>query len=209
MPPRRATRNTRAKAPATLSPEEQQVQRTFIAFSCLLQPKCTATRPVQPASGGLWQAVRKPESRGCEGGEGSGRLDRHPLQVVVAFIAFVTTLLSGWKWWKFPWRPNRWSGKIIMSRIQVVPLVWARLSQTQSMTQWLRRWKLRWNNRCYSTSSTFYTLQVEVIKTAIKNTTVKKAARKKRGAGYGDENIEPPTVTQGSLFLIIRGETTL
>ena len=39
--------------------------------------------------------------------------------------------------------------------------------------------------------------QVEVIKTAIKNTTVKKAARKKR-AGYGDENIEPPTVTRTS-----------
>ena len=40
-------------------------------------------------------------------------------------------------------------------------------------------------------------LQVEVIKTAIKNTTVKKAARKKRG-GYGDENMEPPTVTRTS-----------
>jgi len=39
--------------------------------------------------------------------------------------------------------------------------------------------------------------QVEVIKTAIKNTTVKKAARKKRG-GYGDENMEPPTVTRTS-----------
>merc|ERR1711971_273519 len=39
--------------------------------------------------------------------------------------------------------------------------------------------------------------QVGVIKTAIKNTTVKKAARKKR-AGYGDENIEPPTVTRTS-----------
>ena len=42
-----------------------------------------------------------------------------------------------------------------------------------------------------------YTLQVEVIKTAIKNTTVKKAARKKR-FGYGDENMEPPTVTRTS-----------
>ena len=42
-------------------------------------------------------------------------------------------------------------------------------------------------------------MQVEVIKTAIKNTTVKKAARKKRGAGYGDENMEPPcTVTRTS-----------
>jgi len=40
--------------------------------------------------------------------------------------------------------------------------------------------------------------QVEVIKTAIKNTTVKKAARKKRGMGYGDENMEPPTVTRTS-----------
>merc|ERR1711971_777405 len=39
--------------------------------------------------------------------------------------------------------------------------------------------------------------QVGVIKTAIKNTTVKKAARKKR-AGYGDENMEPPTVTRTS-----------
>ena len=41
------------------------------------------------------------------------------------------------------------------------------------------------------------TSQVEVIRTAIKNTTVKKAARKKR-AGYGDENMEPPTVTRTS-----------
>merc|ERR1719411_349835 len=39
--------------------------------------------------------------------------------------------------------------------------------------------------------------QVEGIRTAIKNTTVKKAARKKR-AGYGDENMEPPTVTRTS-----------
>ena len=57
--------------------------------------------------------------------------------------------------------------------------------------------------RCRSEVSRVYrpsacnTLQVEVIKTAIKNTTVKKAARKKR-AGYGDENVEPPTVTRTS-----------
>merc|ERR1719411_163688 len=40
--------------------------------------------------------------------------------------------------------------------------------------------------------------QVEVIKTAIKNTTVKKAARKKQNRYGVDENMEPPTVTRTS-----------
>lgn len=52
MPPRRATRNTRAKGPTTLSPEDQQVSGKRRS-EALLQYHLTVARPVQPPPGGL------------------------------------------------------------------------------------------------------------------------------------------------------------
>ena len=93
MPPRRATRNTRAKGPTTLSPEDQQVSSKRRSET-LLQYHLTVARPVQPPSGGLWQAVREPQSRGYEGSQGGGRLHCHPLQVCAGWNTCQLSILT-------------------------------------------------------------------------------------------------------------------
>jgi len=149
MPPRRATRNTRAKAPATLSPEDQQLRDQCNLLLADFDKQCENLKA---------EAVREAKAAA----DSIATLYRLEMMK----IPMETKVM---KWEDYYEQNSRSALGLSKAVAEAVDDSVVEAVDTQ----------------------------VEVIKTAIKNTTVKKAARKKR-AGYGDENIEPPTVTRTS-----------
>jgi len=151
MPPRRATRNTRAKAPATLSPEDQQLRDQCNLLLADFDKQCENLKA---------EAVREAKAAA----DSIATLYRLEMMK----IPMETKAM---KWEDYYEQNSRSALGLSKAVAEAVDDSVVEAVDTQ----------------------------VEVIKTAIKNTTVKKAARKKRGAGYGDENMEPPcTVTRTS-----------
>lgn len=150
MPPRRATRNTRAKAPATLSPEEQQLRDQCNLLLADFDKQCENLKA---------EGVREAKAAA----DSIATLYRLEMMK----IPMETKSMK----WEDYYEQNSRSALGLSNAVAD--------AVDDSVVEAVDT-------------------QVEVIKTAIKNTTVKKAARKKRGAGYGDENIEPPTVTRTS-----------
>jgi hypothetical protein len=149
MPPRRATRNTRAKAPATLSPEDQQLRDQCNLLLADFDKQCENLKA---------EAVREAKAAA----DSIATLYRLEMMK----IPMETKVMK----WEDYYEQNSRSA----------------LGLSKAVAEAV-------DDSVMEAVDT----QVEVIKTAIKNTTVKKAARKKR-AGYGDENVEPPTVTRTS-----------
>jgi len=149
MPPRRATRNTRAKGPTTLSPEDQQLRDQCNLLLADFDKQCENLKA---------EAMREAKAAA----DSIATLYRLELMK----IPMETKAMK----WEDYFEQNSTSALGLSSAVADVV--------DDSVVEAVDN-------------------QVEVIKTAIKNTTVKKAARKKRG-GYGDENMEPPTVTRTS-----------
>jgi len=150
MPPRRATRNTRAKGPATLSPEDQQLRDQCNLLLADFDKQCENLKA---------EAVREAKAAA----DSIATLYRLEMMK----IPMETKAM---KWEDYYEQNSRSALGLSKTVAEAVDDSVVEAVDTQ----------------------------VEVIKTAIKNTTVKKAARKKRGMGYGDENMEPPTVTRTS-----------
>lgn len=150
MPPRRATRNTRAKAPAALSPEEQQLRDQCNLLLADFDKQCENLKA---------EAVREAKAAA----DSIATLYRLEMMK----IPMETKVMK----WEDYYEQNSRSALGLSNAVAE--------AVDDSVVEAVDN-------------------QVEVIKTAIKNTTVKKAARKKRVAGYGDENMEPPTVTRTS-----------
>jgi len=149
MPPRRATRNTRAKGPATLSPEDQQLRDQCNLLLADFDKQCENLKA---------EAVREAKAAA----DSIATLYRLEMMK----IPMETKAMK----WEDYYEQNSKSA----------------LGLSKAVAEAV-------DDSVVEAVDT----QVEVIKTAIKNTTVKKAARKKR-FGFGDENMEPPTVTRTS-----------
>jgi len=150
MPPRRATRNTRAKAPATLSPEEQQLREQCNLLLADFDKQCESLKA---------EAVREAKAAA----DSIATLYRLEMMKIPMET-------KSMKWEDYYEQNSRSALGLSKAVAEAVD---------DSVVEAVDS-------------------QVEVIKTAIKNTTVKKAARKKQNRYGVDENMEPPTVTRTS-----------